>query len=171
MPGLFFNWMIEVTSKEALSDARFTRQFIDQRAAIPVSTRLSILQYVYIGTTDGADAPLPYLFFMGGANAPWTLLGTNTTFLGLKVDERSGRHVQAVMLGMPYTIGSGIYFQLRWNAGNTFDEFALKLESGRFINGGGVTAGMRILNGMAEVSFATSEVHEFLGYLTIGSNF
>jgi len=168
--GLFLDWNIEVTSSNALSDASYTRHFIDERAAVPVSSRLSVLQYLYLGTTEAGPAPLPSLFFLGGANTPWTVFGRSSTFLGLKVDERSGRSIQAAMLGLQYNI-SNMYLLLRWNAGNTFDEFVLKFESGRFINGGGLTAGMRLLNGMVEASFATSEVHSFLGYFTIGSEF
>ena len=91
--------------------------------------------------------------------------------MGLKSQQRAGPHAQAAMLGVQYEIVSQLFGQIRYNVGNTLEDRNIKLESGRYINGIGLTLGVRILTGRAEVTFSASEVEDFLTHITVGSAF
>jgi len=148
----------------------FTRVYVDGRSVIPLSRRMALLLNLYFGTTDG-EIPFVYNFALGGIYAPWTFLGLPNSFMGLKAQQRIGPHTQAATLGVQYEPLTNIVTQLRWSVGNTFNDKGIKFESGRYINGIGVTFGLRVLNGRAEVTFSTSEVEDFLTHITIGSAF
>jgi hypothetical protein len=167
---VFIQALAERSFSEVGNNKDFSRLYVDWRSVIPIRRKTAILFDFYFGTSNG-ELPFVYQFALGGVYVPWTVLGLENTFMGLKPQQRIGPHIQAVTLGAQYEIVSQVFTQLRWNIGNTLEESRIKFESGRYINGIGLTLGARILTGRAEITFSTSEVEDFLTHITIGSEF
>jgi len=148
----------------------FTRLYLDWRSVIPIARKTGLLFSLYYGTSKG-ELPFVHNYTLGGIHTPWTFLGLENSFVGLKPQQRIGPNLQAASLGVQYEVVSQVFGQLRYSVGNTFEERKIKLESGRYINGVGLTLGVRILTGRAEVTFSMSEVEDFLTHITIGSAF
>ena len=168
--GVLLEVVAERSFAELGNTGDFSRLYLDWRSVIPIRQRAGLLLSVYIGTSRG-ELPFVYNYALGGIHTPWTLLGLPNSFMGLKPQQRIGPHTQAAMLGIQYEIVSQLFGQIRYNVGNTFEESKIKIESGRYINGIGLTLGVRILTGRAEVTFSTSEVEDFLTHITVGSAF
>ena len=168
--GFFVELSGEISTSKFGDVPSFSRYYVDGRAVLPLAGRLSLLFKLYYGASGG-DIPQSYEFFVGGVHTPWTYLGRENTFVGLKPQERVGPNVQALSLGIQYELFSNIFAQLRWSAGNTFVERDIRLTESRYLSGGGLTLGTRILRGRIEYTVMTSELHGILSHLTIGSAF
>jgi NTE family protein len=148
----------------------FSRVYLDAGLILPRRSRVGMLTDVYFGASDG-DMPVVYEFAMGGIHAPWTFLGFDNSFMGVKAQQRVGPFIQAANLGLQYRLSGAVVTQLLWSIGNTFNDSDIKLEMNRYINGVGLMLGARILKGRAEVTFSTSEIEDFITHVTIGSAF
>ena len=169
--GLFVQASAEATDGDLGSDAQFSRVYLDWRAIVPVGGEVSILQNLYLGTSSGDDLPPAYYFFLGGVDEKVTLLGKAGSFYGLEHQERSGRHIQTVQLGVQWEARKEMFVILSWNAGNTFDEWSTNIAANRYINGAGLTLGIDSIAGPVEVTVMTSDERDFLAYFTAGYKF
>lgn len=133
----------------------------DWRGFFAVHNRLTWLMRVQLGHASKADLPLHYNFFLGGPDS----------FVGYKTQELANRNVQALQLGMQYEIMPHRYLILRWNAGNTFNRWQLRLDKRRFVTGAGLTLGFPTVIGPIELTAMSSSQHNFLTHLTIGYKF
>jgi NTE family protein len=148
----------------------FSRIYADGSIVAPIASALGVLFDIYIGASDG-EVPFVYQFAMGGVHAPWTFLGFDNSFMGVKAQQRVGPFMQAMNLGLQYQLFTAVFAQIRWSIGNTFETGDIKLAADRYINGVGATLAARILRGRAEVTFATSEIEDFVTHVTVGSAF
>lgn len=168
--GMQMDLRFEHTFADVGNTGEFSRIYIDAGLVAPIRSKLGALLDIYVGASEG-EVPFAYQFAMGGIHAPWTFLGFDNSFMGVKAQQRVGPFMQAVNLGLQYQLITAVFAQLRWSIGNTFDDSDIKLETGRYINGLGATLGARVLKGRAEVTFSTSEIEDFLVHVTIGSAF
>jgi NTE family protein len=168
--GVLVEAVAERSFAELGNTEDFTRLYLDWRSVIPVGRKTGLLLSFYYGTSEG-ELPFVYHYALGGVHTPWTLLGLENSFMGLKPQQRIGPNIQAASLGVQYEFVSQVFGQLRYSVGNTLEDRNIKLESGRYISGVGLTLGARILTGRAEITFSTSEVEDFLTHVTIGSAF
>lgn len=169
--GLFCQIAVEGTDGELGSDVSFSRAWLDWRAVIPVSRKVSLLQNLYLGTTSGDEIPPAYLFYLGGVDEKTTLLGRETSFYGLKHQDKAGRHVQTFHLGVQWDALKERYVILMWNVGNTFEEWESDIRGGRYVNGAGLTLGIDTILGPVEATVMTSEMRDFLAYFSAGYKF
>ncbi|MEJ2722203.1 MAG: patatin-like phospholipase family protein, partial [bacterium] len=138
--GLFVRLSAEVADRGIGSDASFTRFYADERLVLALHPRLSLLQNVFVGASNGSVPP-SYLFYLGGVEDPIALQAGNSTFFGLDYQERAGPTVQMILLGLQFEVARRLFLQAGWTMGNTFAEWNTKLSSDRYINGAGVSAG------------------------------
>jgi NTE family protein len=169
--GIFAQLGAEGADENMGSDASFFRAWLDWRAVVPVSRKVSVLQNLYLGTASGDEVPLAYLFFLGGVDERVTLQGKETSFYGLKHEDKTGRHIQMFHLGFQWDALKERYLILVWNVGNVFDEWNGDISGSDYVNGGGLTLGIDTILGPVEVSVMTSELHDFLAYFSAGYKF
>jgi hypothetical protein len=102
----------------------FSQYMIDIQGALPVSTRLSLLGRLTLGSSSG-DLPDHYYFFLGGTNAYFLFPDRQLPFAGLRTMQRFGRHLQSVQLGAQYQLHSILVGRIRWNAGTTLETWTV----------------------------------------------
>jgi len=122
------------------SGATFRRHVIRTQAAIPAG-RVSLLLRADLGATTGDDVPPTYRFFLGGAVPYYMLPDRQLPFLGLRLQERSGRYVQVAGAGLQGRLPANLFVQLLWNAGTTLEKW--EFSPGSWIHGVGAVAGWR----------------------------
>ena len=103
-----------------------------------------------------ADLPPHYLFFIGGSNRYYIFPDRQHPFLGLRVQERRGRYVQIIRAGLQYQFVSNVFAQVRWNAGETFDEWIVDFDE--YTHGYGLILGARTPFGPITLTFSETEL-------------
>ena len=144
--------------------------------ARPLSDRLSLLTEFQVITTDAAEDNPNELTVnfgldpvrLGGAQQP---LFTAGTFVGLKQNERIGRHLQAAMLGFQYEIVPRRFLILRANVGNTFNAWTWNPLDEPYVVGAGVTLGGLTPVGPVTLTAAASNEHLLLLDVRLGYRF
>ena len=100
-------------------------QFIlNYKGRFPLSGRLTGMAHLTLGTTMGAETPLHYLFYMGGAtrgsSAAFGLLHERHFQLyGYSPQAFPGRNIHLGLVGLQYQLSQNAFVLLRWNAGRT----------------------------------------------------
>jgi len=150
-----------VTHRRFGSDATFSRHLFDWYGIFPVSSEISLLSRVQLGTSTREEMPLNHKFFLGGEDS----------FLGLKYQERLGDHLQALQLGLQYEVLPRRFVLLRWNVGNTSDKWKNLLTKNNVITGGGITFGAATPIGPLEFTFSSSSRHDIMFYFNLGYKF
>jgi NTE family protein len=166
--GLFVDLLAEATSTDAGSDLSFTRYHADLRLFIPLYQKLTLLQKLYLGTTAVGESPLAYSFALGGLATPYTYLGPPNWFLGLERHERLGPNAQMFGIGVQWECFRRTYALLRWNIGNTFEEWNSHPKWDDYVHGGGITFGLNVPTAPLEFTVMTSTEHDILYQFTIG---
>jgi NTE family protein len=168
--GLFVKLSAEITDQGVGSDVSFNRFYVDERMALALHRKVSLLQTLFLGGSNG-DVPRSYLYYLGGADEAIALQSIRATFFGLEYQERAGPYVQMFMLGVQYEFLPKFFLQAGWTIGNTFDEWNTKLAMDRYINGAGLTAGLNTFAGPIIFTIMTGERHDILTYFSAGYNF
>ncbi|MCG3119379.1 MAG: Outer membrane protein assembly factor BamA [bacterium] len=140
---------------------KFVRHYLDWAGFFAVQARLSLLTRLQLGNAHKRDLPLPYQFFLGGADS----------FVGLRPQELTGKNLQALQLGLQYEIAPRRFMLWRWNLGNTFDKWQLRFNRRRFVTGAGLTLGAPTLIGPLELTLMTGSRHRILANFNIGYKF
>ncbi|MDZ7313859.1 MAG: patatin-like phospholipase family protein [candidate division KSB1 bacterium] len=151
----------EVGYKKIDGDLKFLHHYFDWQGFFPLHPKLSLLTRVQLGSAPKRGLPLHYQFFLGGVDS----------FVGLKPQELAGKNVQALQLGLQYEILPRRFMLLRWNIGNTFDQWRVKFNRQRFVTGAGLTVGAPTLIGPIELTVMGGSRHRFLAHLNIGYKF
>ena len=101
---------------------------------------------------SGGTPPPHYLFLLGGANGYYLFPDRAISFVGLRVQERRGRHVQQAELGAQWQVAAApdLFARVRWNAGTVLDRWSF--EPAGWVNGVGVELGARTVAGRVCVS-------------------
>jgi NTE family protein len=150
-----------VADKRIASNITFTQYHFDWQSAYPLHSKLSLVSRLEIGIATGSKIPLNYRFYLGGADS----------FLGLKYQEYSGKYLQALQLGLQYEIFSKRFIQLRWNMGNTSDQWKNPFIRNHAVTGFGLTAGIATPIGPIELTLMSGSRHRFLAYFNLGYKF
>jgi NTE family protein len=131
------------------SGATFSHHLADMRGAVPVGRRVSLGGRLTLGYSDGPDLPSHYRFFIGGANEFHLYPDRNFPFVGLRVQERRGRHLQGVRLGMQWEFVSNFFALARLEAAALPEEW--RIDADDFFGGWGFGAGARSRFGSAKL--------------------
>ena len=123
------------------SGATFRHHVLRAQAAIPAGPVVSLLLRADLGAATGDDIPPHYRFFLGGAVPHYMLPDRQLPFLGLRLQERSGRYVQVAGAGLQARLPANLFAQLLWNAGTTLETWEFSPDS--WIHGVGAVAGWR----------------------------
>lgn len=157
--SLRFSWI--VTDKRIASNVTFTQLHFDWQGAYQIHSKVSFLSRLQLGAMTGSNIPLSYQFHLGGADS----------FLGLKYQERCGKILQVLQLGLQYEVASKRFVQLRGNIGNTSDEWKNLFIRNRAITGVGATVGAATPIGPIELTLMGGSWHRFLLYFNLGYKF
>ncbi len=150
-----------IADNRIASDVTFTQLHFDWQAAYPIHPKISFLSRFQLGAASGKNIPLNYRFHLGGADS----------FLGLKYQERSGKYLQAMQLGLQYELAAKQFIQLNWNIGNTSDQWQNMFIRHRAITGIGATAGVATPIGPIELILMGGSWHKFQVYFNLGYHF
>jgi NTE family protein len=123
------------------SGASFRHHVARGHAAIPLGPVASLLLRADVGAATGDDLPPHYRFHLGGAVPYYMLPDRQLPFLGLRLQERSGRYVQVAGAGLQARLPAHVFAQLLWNAGTTLEEWAFAPDT--WTHGVGAVAGWR----------------------------
>lgn len=123
------------------SGAGFRHHVARAQAAVPIGPVVSLLLRADLGAATGDDLPPHYRFFLGGAVPYYMLPDRQLPFLGLRLQERSGRYVQVAGAGLQARLPASVFVQLLWNAGTTLETW--ELEPDTWTHGLGAVAGWR----------------------------
>lgn len=129
------------------SGATFRQHVLRTQAAIPLGPILSVLLRADVGVTTGNDVPPHYRFYLGGAVPYYMLPDRHLPFLGLRLQEQSGRYVQVAGAGVQARLPADVFLQLSWNGGSAMEAWAL--DPGAWIHGAGVSLAWRSTFGTA----------------------
>jgi NTE family protein len=167
--GVYIDLVAEFADDNFGSDLSFQRYRLDQRAIIPVHSKVSVIQGLYLGATSGDNIPLVYEYSLGGFEELITAQSNKeSSFFGLPFQACVGPHVQMIQAGFQFEFSTGKFAQVVWNAGNTFEEFSFDLSKNRYINGVGVVVGLTSILGPVKLAMATSEYDDFIAYISAG---
>ena len=150
-----------IADKRFASNITFTQLHLDWQGAYPIHRKISVLNRFQLGAAIGTHIPLNYKFHLGGVGS----------FLGLNYQERCGKYLQTIQLGLQYEVASKRFVQLRWNIGNTSDVWKNMFIKNRAITGFGVTAGVATPIGPIELTLMRGNWHRFLVYFNLGYKF
>ena len=131
----------------------FSHQFADLRAYVPLARTVSLWAGATVGASGG-DIPRHYEFFMGGANSYYLFPDRDVPFVGLRTQERRGRHVQKAELGAQWQFVPNVFGRVRWNAGRVMDRWSW--DPAQFVQGAGVEVAAKTFAGLARVSLSGS---------------
>lgn len=168
--GVFVNVSGEYSDRKVLSEKNFNRIFFDGRAKISLSSQMTLITCVFLGTSGG-DVPFHYQYMLGGVDLPMTFLGDPTAFYGFRPYEFMGKNAQYAQLGLQYEIFPKKYIVLNGNGGNTFSQWETNFDPERYFYGGAVTFGMDTRLGPVEFTVMSSKRRNFLTYINIGFKF
>lgn len=143
------------------SNVTFVHHYFDWQAAHPITPKISLLSRLQIGASAGSRIPLNYRFFLGGVDS----------FLGLKYQERNGKHLQALQLGLQYEYMAKRYLLLRGNIGNTSNRWQNLFIRKRYNTGIGVTAGAATPIGPLEITAMGGNLRRLILYFNLGYKF
>src|SRR5213079_2690865 len=97
------------TDTLSLHDALpFSHHVADLRGYLPLVRRLSL----WVGATicaSGGEPPPHYQFFLGGANTYYLFPDRDIAFVGLRTQQRRGRHVQKAELGAQWELAPDVF--------------------------------------------------------------
>src|SRR5439155_11782609 len=113
----------------------FSHHVADLRGYLPVLRRMSLWVGATIGASGG-EPPPHYQFFLGGANTYYLFPDRAIAFVGLRTEQRRGRHVQKAELGAQWELAPDVFARDRWNAGTVLDRW--RFDPARYVNGAGV---------------------------------
>ncbi len=150
-----------LTAERIARNANFTHHYFDWQVSYPIDPKLSLLSRLQIGTTTGSNIPLSHKLILGGVDS----------FLGLKFQERCGKHLQALQLGVQYEFLSKRFILIRWNMGNTSDQWKNLFIRNRAIMGYGITAGAATPIGPIEFTMMGGSQHRLIFYFNLGYKF
>ena len=122
---------------------------LDVDAAIPVSRAVTLRGRVTVGTSDGSDLPDQYLFFIGGANTFYLYPDRQFSFVGQRVMEGRGRHLQLLDVGLQWEFAPNVFALGRWNAAALPEEW--RVDANDFISGFGGGVGINSRLGVARI--------------------
>jgi len=144
---------------EAIGGSDFSQYVLDLQGIIPVTSRIGVLGRATIGTSDGADLPSNYLFFVGGSQQYQLYRDRQFPFYGLRVNERRGRHLQAGMVGLQWEFLPDLFVQARGNAAALPEEW--EWDDDAFFGGWGLTLGAWTRFGSGALSLVGRDFSEW----------
>jgi len=152
--GLLVEARADWTDRALGSESAFSQQVVRMEAALPVLQPVSLLLRAEAGMSSGPDLPLHYLFYLGGAVPYYVLPDRHRPFLGLRVQERSGRYYQVVGAGAQVSLPAHILGLVQWNAGAVNENGAFQPEA--WLHGVGATLAMRTALGTVATHLSTT---------------
>jgi NTE family protein len=135
--------------------AAFSHHVADVRGYLPLGRRVSLWMGATVGASGGAPPP-HYQFFLGGANASYIFPDRDIAFVGLRTQERRGRHVQKAELGAQWELAPDVFARVRWNAGTVLNRWSF--DPARYVDGAGVELGAKTFAGRVSLS-ASGNAH------------
>jgi len=139
----------------AAGGAAFSHHVADLRGYLPLVRRVSLWAGATVGASGGEPPPY-YQFFLGGANAYYIFPDRDIAFVGLRTQQRRGRHVQKAELGAQWELGPDVFARVRWNAGTVLDRWSFDPAS--YVDGMGVELGAKTFAGRLSLS-ASGNAH------------
>lgn len=127
----------------------FSHHVLDVDAAVPLARSVSLRGRVVAGTSDGADLPSQYLFFVGGANTFYLYPDRQFSFAGQRVMESRGRHLQMLDVGLQWEVAPNLFALARWNTAALPEDW--RFETDDFITGFGAGVGINSRIGLARL--------------------
>ena len=127
----------------------FSHHILDVDAAVPITGAVSARGRAVVGTSDGADLPSQYLFFVGGANTFYLYPDRQFSFAGQRVMESRGQHLQMLDIGLQWELTDGLFALARWNTAALPEEW--RFETDDFITGFGAGVGITSRIGFARL--------------------
>lgn len=141
---------VQVLGKTEWGDSGdFSHHVLDVDAAVPLSSTVSLRGRAVVGTSDGADLPSQYLFFIGGANPFYLYPDRQFSFVGQRVMESRGRHLQMLHVGLQWEVTHNLYALARWNTAALPEEW--RFDTDDFITGFGGGVGLTSRLGFARL--------------------
>ena len=107
--GVFFKAKGEVADRSFGSGLDFSQVSIRSEMFLPLSSRVSGLARFHLGWSEGADLPAYYRFSVGGASPYFMLPDHEAPFHGIKVQGRTGEHLQLFGLGAQVRVWRTLY--------------------------------------------------------------
>jgi len=139
----------------AAAGGPFSHHVADLRAYVPLARRMSVWVGATIGASGG-EPPPHYQFFLGGANTYYLFPDRDIAFVGLRTQQRRGRHVQKAELGAQWELAPDVFARVRWNAGTVLDRWTF--DPARYVHGAGVELGAKTFAGRLSLS-ASGNAH------------
>jgi outer membrane protein assembly factor BamA len=159
--GRLLHLQFETAAWERHPGERYQKYFLDAQGFFPLDDQFSLLARMQLGSSKGGPIPLQRQYFLGGSGS----------FYGLKNEERVGRNIQAITIGLQYELWPQRYVVAHWNMGNTFRQWSWEPHYSQYITGGGITLGAATPVGPIEFTAMASNQRSLFAYLQIGFNF
>lgn len=139
----------------------FRALLLDWQVYFSLSSELSFINRLQIGTISSDQLPFHKQFFLGGIDS----------FLSLKTQELSNHTLQAWQVGFQYEFMKRRFLLLRWNVGNVFETWRFKPAKDPYFTGAGITLGMDTRFGPIEYTFSFGNRRSSLTHLNVGFKF
>jgi len=153
--GISLRAVSEWGNRLAGAGGSFSHHAAELRGYLPLVHRVSLWAGATVGASGGEPPPY-YQFFLGGANAYYLFPDRDIAFVGLRTQERRGRHVQTAELGAQWELAPDVFARVRWNAGTVLDRWSF--DPARYVDGVGVELGAKTFAGRLSLS-ASGNAH------------
>ena len=141
---------VQILGKTEWGDSGdFSHHVFDVDAAVPLSSTVSLRGRAVAGTSDGEGLPSHYLFFIGGANPFYLYPDRHFSFVGQRVMESRGRHLQMLDVGLQWEVIPDLFALGRWNTAALPEEWGFDTDD--FITGFGAGVGLSSRLGFARL--------------------
>ena len=134
------------------SGVTFSHHGFSGQARTRLTDRLTLFARLGLGNNAGANTPLHYRFYLGGAGT-----GSSSAFgvwqdrqiplLGFEIQQLAGRSMQMAGLGLQVRMQEKLYAALEWNAARVMERWTWRLEPSAFHGGYGLRLGAETLLG------------------------
>jgi NTE family protein len=147
----------------------FSRRYAAASAAVPVTSRVSLLGRATFGaTTPDSTIPLNYRFYLGSLTPSAVLAEAQVPFAGLHVQERNGFAVAQLGAAVQVEVVPNVFVALRGDVGNVASNVNDAIASR--IAGAGISVGTRTIAGPLEIrltgrSFSTGLLEFNAGHI------
>ena len=137
-----------------LTRRTFGQYVMNWQVRRPLREHWTLSWNVVLGHLRGRNIPLHYRFYMGGTTVFRNLDSRQFPLHGFAIQERSGRNVQSIALGLQYQLTPFWVARFDWNTAHVSEAWTWTPDLGSFREGYGLTIGAITPIGPVELAFS-----------------
>lgn len=158
--GVSLYTQLEIADPAIGSGVTFRRAVIDGSARVPLGAHTTAVARAVLGTASGDDLPAHNHFQLGGAVSSAVLPGREFPFAALRPQQRAGRALQLMEIGLQQELHRDLLLVVRGTAGNAFKTWPNRIALDDLLVGISATVGVATALGPAQLTYAARRFNQ-----------